>query len=214
MVSSSTNLKLAHPFQNVKPLLNTQLTLFPDSVIHHNKGRSGREYIVLSKRNLHSQPYGVSSALRVLSPGILLKRFDQVRDCLQYVLGLTTGQREVTLKLLRFFAYYGQVYPKAGLLCQEPGSSRATFWRTIKRLGEQNLIQVVNRFVFRPHAQISNLYRFDKLLILIARYLAEHGVAFYQKWLKPYLSMPGSAFWPLFWGDISPGPGSLVDDTT
>jgi hypothetical protein len=38
----------------------------------------------------------------------------------------------------------------------------------------------------------------DRLLLVIARYLAEHGVPFYQKWLQPYLAMSGSQFWPLF----------------
>lgn len=217
MSNSCTVSILEYPLHNVKPTLRKcerdgkacdqvlrpcqtcpkgpQLPLFPDSMTHHKLLGRGREYIVLRKGTPHPQSYGVSSAYRVLSPQLLLKRFDQVRDCLQNVLGLTTGQREVTLKLLRLFAYYGQVYPKASLFCQEPGASRATFWRTIKRLSNENLVQVVNRFILRPHAQISNLYRFDKLLLLLARYLAEHGQAFYQKWLKPYLALAGSVFW-------------------
>jgi hypothetical protein len=44
--------------------------------------------------------------------------------------------------------------------------------------------------------QISNLYLLHKLLLVIARYLAEHGVQFFEKWLRPYLSMPGRSFWP------------------
>ena len=180
---------------SVKSPVNTQLPLFSSLMIHH-KRKGNRNYQILSYKDPGiSKRYGVSPSRRILSPGLLCKRFDQVVDCLKDVVGITVGQREVTLEMLRLWAYYGQVYPKASHFGQQPGSSRATFWRTIKVLRDLNLVTVVNRFVLRPHAQISNLYKLDKLLILIARYLAEHGVAFYKKWLKPYLTMPGSQFW-------------------
>jgi len=97
--------------------------------------------------------------------------------------------------LLRYRAYYGNVYPKEAQITLEPGCKKATFWRTIRLLKEQGLLQVVNRFVMRPHAQISNLYRLDKLVLALARYIAEHGHHFYEDWLQPYLSMPGREFW-------------------
>ncbi len=189
----STN--VAQPFS----VVNTQLPLFPGTLprtmIHHKVGRN--THYLLVDRNVGSgdNRYGVSSSRRVLSPGLLLKRFDQVRDCLQYGLCLTTAQREVTLKMLRLWAYYGQVYPKSTKFSEQPGSSHATFWRTIKFLGERGLIQTINRFLLRPHAQISNLYRLDKLLVIIARYLSEHGHRFYEKWLQPMLELPGTDFW-------------------
>ncbi len=195
MLTTNSVNRVAQTFCNVKSPLNTQLSLFPDSLIHHNPLRTGKEKIVYYKGIRRGNTYGVSSSRRVLSPGLFLKRFDQVRDCLQYAVGLTTGQREVTLKLLRLWTYYGQVYPKASTFSDEPGSSRSTFWRTIKVLSEHGLVNVVNRFLIREHAQISNLYRFDKLLILIARYLAEHGQEFREKWLQPYLSIAGCLFW-------------------
>jgi len=126
---------------------------------------------------------------------LLLKKYDQIRDCLVDYAELTTAQREVTLRLLRLWAYYGYVYPKESTITSEPGCSKATFWRTIRLLEELGLVRVINRYVIRPHAQISNLYRFDKLLLVIARYLAEHGQAFQEKWLEPYLRLPGRVFW-------------------
>ncbi len=186
---------LERPFDNVKPPFNVQLPILPEAVIHH-KVHWYTDIVVYSSRGVRlPSPYGVSRPQRALSPQVLLKRFDQVRDCLQYAVGLTTGQREVTLKLLRLWTYYGQVYPKASTFSDEPGSSRSMFWRTIKVLSEHGLVNVVNRFLIREHAQISNLYRFDKLLILIARYLAEHGQEFREKWLQPYLSIAGCLFW-------------------
>ena len=182
--------------------VNTQLPLFPGypprTMIHHKISRV-TPYLLLD-RNVGSggDRYGVSSSRRVLSPGLFRQRYDQIRNYLQHSLGLTICQREVTLKLLRLFAYYGEVYPKAAHIAIEPGSSRATFWRTVKILRDKRLLEVVNRFFIRPHAQASNLYILDKLVLLIARYLAEHGVAFYQQWLKPYLAMPGSLFWRKF----------------
>jgi len=164
-------------------------------MIHHKSG-GNHDLIVYRDRSYYrGNPYGVSSSHRVLSPQLLLKRYDLIRDCLKYPLGLTTAQREVTLRLLRYWAYYGKVYPKEAHVTEEKGCSHATFWRTIALLEQMGLIRVTNRFVIRAHAQISNLYRFDKLLIVLARYLAEHGTRFLEKWLKPYLIMPGRDFW-------------------
>jgi hypothetical protein len=212
MSNSCTISNVAQQFSPVKPQLNTQLSLFPDSMIHHKIHLRRGTYIVLRKGQPPTPPYGVSQSRRILSPQLLLKRFDQVRDCLENVLGLTIGQREVTLELIRFFAYYGQVYPKASHFGEQPGSSRTTFWRTIKILRDKGLLNVIQRFIIRPHAQISNLYKFDRLLILIARYLAEHGCPFTQKWLQPLLRMPGSLFWP--WILVRSAPGAVSPPIT
>ena len=101
------------------------------------------------------------------------------------------------MRLLRLWAYYGQVYPKESQITEDPGCSKTTFWRTIRLLQDEGLVHVINRYVVRPHAQISNLYRLDRLILVIARYLAEHGTQFYQDWLRPYLSLPGATFWTL-----------------
>jgi len=190
----------------------------PDTMIHH-KDKPNYPRIVYSLKSKRKNPedrsifklYGVSSSQRVLSTGLLFKEFDRVRDCLKSALGLPTAEREVVLRLLRFYAYYGVVYPKAAQVCQDPGCSPATFWRAVLELESRGLIRRVRRYVTRHHAQISNLYNLHELIIVIARYLAEHGVPFREKWLKPYLSMPGR----LFWGEIfqtseaRAGPGGL-----
>ena len=186
---------VAQPFCPVKPSNNSQLPLFPVSMIHHKSCLPGSSKVIVSYGNYRERPYGVSRSRRVLSPQLLLKKFDLVRDCLQSVLGLTTAQREVTLRLLRFWAYYGKVYPKEATITEQPGCKKVTFWRTIRLLKDMGLISVVHRYVLRPHAQISNLYRLDRLALLLARYLAEHGTHFWEKWLRPALAMPGQQFW-------------------
>lgn len=186
---------LEQPFSPVKSNIPHPLYPHPDSMIHHKEG--GNRLLIVYRERLYCRDkgYGVSSSQRVLSPQLLFKRYDLIRKCLQDLLGLSTAQREVTLRLLRYWAYYGQVYPKEAQVTEEQGCSKATFWRTISLLEQLGLIHVINRYVIRHHAQISNLYRFDKLLIVIARYLAEHGTAFLEKWLQPYLQLPGQVFW-------------------
>lgn len=197
MANLTTVSILEHPFVPVKSPLNSQLPLFPNTVIHHSN--SGPVLMKGNKEFLWTATsyYGVSSASRVLSPQLLLKKFDYVRQGLQTTLALTAAQREAVLRLLRLYAYYGKVYPKAAMVCEEPGCSIATFWRTIKYLKEMGLIEVINRYLTPYRRQISNLYRLDKLILLIARYLAEHGTQFLEKWLKPYLQLPGRDFWGL-----------------
>lgn len=186
---------LAHPFWPVKSQVNTQLPLLPDTMTHHKVSLSRNHKMIVSYSKYVYGTYGVSSSYRVLTKGLFHKRFDQVRDCLQYVLRLPTCKRSIVLELLRLWSYYGEVYPKAQQVALESYSSKSTFWRTVLYMEKAGLLKRIPRYVLRPHAQISNLYRLDKLLILIARYLAEHGTAFYEKWLKPYLTIPGSQFW-------------------
>ncbi len=193
----ATNLisTLEQSFLPVKSTLNTVLISSSNSMIHHKVSPNLPQYIVVTYRNLSSPPYGVSQSRRVLSPQLLLKKHDYIRDCLKYVLGLSCSQREVVLRLLLLWAYYGKVYPKESTITEQPGCSKATFWRTIKLLKELGLIHVIPRFVIREHAQISNLYRLDRLVLLLARFLAERGQAFYEDWLRPALAMPGRQFW-------------------
>ncbi len=190
--------KVAHPFYNVKSSQTNFSPPDPEPVIHHNVPERKAKIIIYSNGTMESTCYGVSSSSRVLTPGLLVKKFDAIRDCLQYTLGLSVCQREATLTLLRYWAYYGNVYPTAAMITENIGCSKATFWRTITFLQTLGLIKVVNRYILRPHAQISNLYLLHNLIIVLARYLAEHGQGFAVKWLSPWLSMPGSTFWPLF----------------
>ena len=202
---------LEQPIHFVKSTFPVTGSTSSDTMIHHNVNTIHQRIIIRGTLDGATSPYGVSSSFRVLSPGLLLKKYDNIREGLQYVLGLTTAQREVTLRLLRYWAYYGKVYPKEASVTEEPGCKKATFWRTIRRLEDLGLVQVVNRFVIRPHAQISNLYRLDRLILLLARYLAEHGAHFWEKWLTPALAMPGRLFWSQIYltpGDRA-GPGAV-----
>jgi len=203
MSKSTVGNIVEHPFDNVKYKANIDTSPSPDSMIHHNVSTSTSQRLIVSYKSLRSRRYGVSRSRRVLSPELLTKKYDYVRDCLKYVLGLTTAQREVTLRLLRYWSYYGQVYPKESQVTSEPGCSKATFWRTIRQLERAGLIRVVNRYVVRPHAQISNLYRLDRLVVVLARYLAEHIGHLWPDWLDPWLRLT----WPEFWSFLSPGPG-------
>lgn len=196
MYPTATFPMLEHPCDNVNPPVNYQLPLFPDPVIHHNRPSRGKKKMVLYRKGDIGKRYGVSQDRRVLSPQLLLKRYYRVRDCLEDTVGLPPAQREAAIRLLRYWAYYGNVYVKESSVTSEPGCSKATYWRAVKFLESHGLITVINRYIIRPHAQISNLYKFDRLLLVIAVYLAEHGVEITTKWVQPYLRMPGSQFWP------------------
>lgn len=204
MKSLPTNSKVAQSCLSVKSLNSLPFTLPSASMIHHNVSTNVPNKIIVTYKRYREKRYAVSSSYRILTKGLLLKKFDLVRDCLEYVLGLPPARRHVILELLRYHAYYGSAYPKESTITEGPACSKATFWRAIRELKERGLITIHNRYVIRPHAQISNLYRFDKLLIMIARYLAEHGVDFLEKWLQPYLSMPGHSFWPYIQSYSSP----------
>lgn len=186
---------LAQPFCPVK-FINSQLPLPFSKGLRHHSNLSSK--IMIGNRDKIWKVtgyYGVSSYYRILTKGLFIKRRDQVRDFLEYVLGFTVAQRDFTLRLLEFWSHYGKVYPKIALLCEEPGCSKATAWRTVAILEGLGLIERVNRIMKPTRRQISNLYLLHKLLLAIARYLAEHGVAFWEKWLTPYLTMPARQFW-------------------
>jgi len=195
--------------QTFWPVKSPELITFgtpPNPMIHHKVTLSHNNKLIVSYSNTRGKPYGVSRSRRAITSSLFIKKFDYIRDCLKDVLKLTPAQREVTLRLLRLWSYYGLVYPKASMVTDSPGCSKATYWRTIRLLKDAGLIEVLNRYVIRPHAQISNLYRLDRLALLLARYLAEHGVAFWEKWLRPALTMPGQEFW----SQIYSSPGDRV----
>lgn len=194
MSSLDTATSLEHQFDFVKSSPPDNISHSPGSMAHHKASEVPNKIIVTRKNICREGPYGVPRSHRVLTPSLLIKKHDEVRDCLTYRLGLTNAQRETALRLLNLYTYYGEVYPKASQVAEMPGLSIRTFWRTIRILEELGLVRRIPRYVLRPHAQISNLYLLDKLVILIARYLAEHIAHVWPDWLTPILTMPVQQF--------------------
>lgn len=195
MSSTGHTESISSPQDPIKFSQRTPSNSDPQLMIHHKihglRNKSTVSYSYFNK----IKPYGVSHTRRIITPQIYVKKYDMIRHCLAQVLGLTTAQREVVLRLLRIWSYYGKVYPKESQITEDPGCSKATFWRTIRYLEDNNLVAVVNRYVMRPQAQISNMYHLERLVMVIARYLAEHGTQLKDKWLWPFLDIPGVLFW-------------------
>ncbi len=204
--------KITQPFLPVKSKVSGDTLPSPDSLNTHS---SSLPKVIIGNRDKvwrETSYYGCSKAWRILSPQYLLKRFDQVRDALDFVLGLTSGERECILIMLRLGAYYGKVYPKASAFAEYPGCSKSTFRRAVRKLKDLGLCTVIPRDLKPTRRQISNLYLLQGLLLLIARYLAEHGARFYESWLRPYLAMPGRLFWSRIYQtpEARAGPGVLA----
>lgn len=222
MQRTPTVRNIQHNGHNVNPPVDYQLPLFPDSLIHHIKpfpksisGNSSRLYE-------KTRYYGVSKADRVLSPQTLLKRFNLVNRALRSVVGLTNGETWCALEMLRYWAYYGSVYAKestiTGRYATKPtpttwqeweshanafvphGASKATFFRSVRKLRDLGLIVVIQRYLHPFRRQTSNIYRLDKLILLLAKYLAEHGNPFKQPWLSKYLLMTWTDLWTEYAG--------------
>lgn len=202
MKTSGTTNSLEHQFDSVKPQSSSFPLASSGTMIHHKVLVQKNRKYELIYRGYIGKPYGVSSGARIISPQTLLKKFDYVRDCLSLQLGLTVAQREVVLRLLRYWAYYGNVYPKEATVTNDPGCSKATYWRTVRLLRELNLIKVVNRYVIRPHAQISNRYLLTNLVKVIVLYLAGHIAHIWPGWLKPVIMMT----WPELWASFVAAP--------
>lgn len=154
-------------------------------------------------RELYS--YGVPTGRKILTVELYNKRFDEIRHYLDRNIGLTLAEREGILRMLRIYAYYGRVYPKASQIADDFGNmalgcSKRSFWRAIAKLREDGLIQVHNRYLHGR--QISNCYRLDKLILCLVRWLLEHG----ERYLN-LLSLPRELFdalhiqnfWRLIW---------------
>ncbi len=138
--------------------------------------------------------YGVPAPRRMLPPGLLLKKHDYIRRYLVW-LGLTASEREITFHLLRLYAYYGKVYPKANEFIDTGGCSRRSFWRAVAKLEELGVIDRINRFLH--HLQISNCYRLDKLVLCLVRYLAEHGCPFLDDFTRDIIHQTADSFWQI-----------------
>lgn len=140
--------------------------------------------------------YGVPSERRIITAGIIIKRFDRIRDCL-VMLGFTRAKRDVILQLIRLYAYYGKVYPKAEQVAEDGYISKRTFWRTIADMEQDGLIYRTNRYL--NHLQISNAYRLDRLILILARYIAEHCQQAFTKHTPKLIFTPAKVFWTLIW---------------
>ncbi len=140
--------------------------------------------------------YGVPSERRIITAGVFSKRFDHIRDCL-ITLGFTRAKRDVILTLVRLYAYYGKVYPKAEQVAEYPICSKRTFWRTIVDLEQDGLIERTNRYL--NHLQISNAYRLDRLILILARYIAEHVAQQFTDFALKLIGFAGSNFWRAIW---------------
>ena len=136
--------------------------------------------------------YGVPAPRRMLTPDLLLKKHFSILSYLQS-LGLTTSEIPTAFFLLRLYAYYGKVYPKAPNYTEDCYSSKRTFWRAVKKLDDSGLIDRLPRYLH--HLQISNCYRLDKLVLCIIQYLAEHGTPYLDGFTKYCLGKVGNQFW-------------------
>jgi len=136
--------------------------------------------------------YAVPAPRRMLSPGLLLKKHHYIRAYL-VSLGLTPSEREIAFHLLRLYAYYGKVYPKACEFTDTGGCSKRSFWRAVAKLEDSGLIDRINRYLH--HLQISNCYRLDKLALCIVRYLTEHGYQPLDEFTRGIIIKTANSFW-------------------
>lgn len=117
----------------------------------------------------------MQSSNRVLTKSIFNRRFDDIRDFL-ITLGVAgPRQRDAILKLLKLYAHYGKVYPKAQTIADECYISKRTVWLAIKKLEDSGLLERNQQFI--NGYQTSTQYLLDKLVLMIAHRLAEIGQA-------------------------------------
>ena len=188
--------KISHPPPEQQTLAhrNASLPIYPGNKKKREPGDS---------RDLYS--YGVPTSRKILTIELYNKRFDEIRHYLEQNIGLTLAERDGILRMLRIYAYYGRVYPKASQIADDfgnmvPGCSKRSFWRAIAKLREDGLIQVRNRFLHGR--QISNCYRLDKLILCLVRWLLEHGSRYLNLLKLPrelFDALHIQDFWRLIW---------------
>ncbi len=139
--------------------------------------------------------YGVSYKPKILTPGLFFKHHDRVMVFLRDTLRLSPRQCEITEQLLRFYIFYSSVYPSQKDCSGRHRGTKPTFWRTISKLEEMGMIVRIPRYFVREKAQTSNLYEMEKLLILLARYIREHGAALADNCIKLIIDLGGAEFW-------------------
>ncbi|MBA7527487.1 hypothetical protein ES705_19663 [subsurface metagenome] len=188
--------KISHPPPEQLPLAHRNPS--PSGSPGNNKKREPGD-----SRDLYS--YGVPTSRKILTVELYNKRFDEIRHYLEQNIGLTLAERDGILRMLRIYAYYGRVYPKASQIADDfgnmiPGCSKRSFWRAVAKLREDGLIQVRNRFLHGR--QISNCYRLDKLILCLVRWLLEHGSRYLNLLKLPrelFDALHIQNFWRLIW---------------
>ncbi len=168
-------------------------TIPPQPTAHRNPLSPDNNKIYYKKGIEIEKRYGVPQTRRILTMGMFHKHHHDIRHQLVR-LGLETRERDAIFKLLELYIYYGKVYPKAADIADQTYISKRTFWRAIGKLREIGAVEVLNRYV--NHRQISNCYRLDKLVVMLARYLAEHGHNI-GKWALDLI-----CFFKQFWSEI------------
>ncbi|MBA7477256.1 hypothetical protein ES707_12660 [subsurface metagenome] len=180
------------------------------SMAHHNALSPVVDKIYFKKGIEKEKRYGVPSSYRILTMGNYHKHHDDINAMLRVVCELENRERSAVFCLLRLFFYYGQVYPKADDVADQEYISKRTFWRAISKLKASGVIEVLNRYI--NHKQISNLYRIDKLVLMIARFIAEHHPTIFGDFGDKLTSFFRS-FWDEIWdADINlslPAPVKL-----
>lgn len=201
------------PEDEKEPVSSESLSSPPSSsqtMAHHNS-RSPVELIYFKKGIEREKRYGVPSSYRILTMGNYHKHHDDINTMLRVVCELENRERSAIFCLLRLFFYYGQVYPKADDVAEQEYISKRTFWRAISKLKALGVIEVLNRYI--NHKQISNLYRIDKLVLMIARFIAEHHPIIFGDF-GDKLTCFFRSFWDGIWdADINlslPAPVKLV----
>ena len=144
-------------------------------------------------------PYGVPCPTAVLPPKVLFQRWRDVQAFYHSTLQLPEEEVRVVSELVRLWTIRGRVYPTAAQVAETAHVSIRTFWRTVKRLEEMKMVQVVNRYVQREWAQISNLFRLERLIFALARFLAEKGERNLGPMMARFLALPGREFWSKIW---------------
>ncbi len=163
------------PEDEKEPVSSESLPLPPpsaQSTAHHNALSPVVDKIYFKKGIERERRYGVPSTYRILTMGNYHKHHADINTMLRVVLGLENRERSAIFCLLRLFLYYGKVYPKAADVAEQEYISKRTFWRAMEKLRDLGVLEVINRYI--NHKQISNLYRLDKLVVMIARFIAEH----------------------------------------
>jgi len=145
-----------------------------------------------SNQILERLTYGVPAPRRMLTPSLLLKKHYYILAYLKSI-GLTTAERPAAFYLLRLYAYYGKVYPKAPNYSEDFYNSKRSFWRAVAKLEDSGLVDRINRYLH--HLQISNCYRLDKLVLCIVRYLAEHGCPYFDEFTRDIINQTANSFW-------------------
>ena len=166
-------------------------------MIHYNLRQPILKIYHFKEKQRVGAPYGVSHTARIISPQALLKKHSQVRSFLSNYLSLTAKQKDIVLVLLRFWSYYGSVYLKEKQMSELAGCSKPTFWRTIAALRDMKLLGVVNRYLRRPQAQISNVYILDALVKCLAEYFARFGISLHIPSKAEIRSRVETLYWRL-----------------